>query len=139
MVENHTSLRLEFRTTQMGYPLSQDNWRQLSHDIAPGSTEALLEFNRDRGIKNGRDFVFSTQILNDGDWVTLLQLVEGTSVNSHMWQSIKIGSRREAWNDTRNPEHVSTTINGRPIRVTYRAVADGLDDNIVYSFNEIHH
>jgi hypothetical protein len=137
MVENHTSVRLEFRTTQMGYPLSQENWKQLGHDIAPGSTSALLEFNRDRGIKNRRNFVFSTQILNDGDKVTLLQLLQGRSVNSHMWQSLKVGTKRQIWNDTRKPKHVSITINGRPIRVTYRAVADGLDDNIVYSFNEI--
>ncbi|HXH76086.1 MAG TPA: sphingomyelin phosphodiesterase [Bacteriovoracaceae bacterium] len=140
IVENKTSIKLHFETTQSGYSLSRNHWDQLAFDIEPDQTRSILGFNRDIGIKRGKTFLFTTRVssdLNDGEKINLLQLLQGRTVNSHLWQSLTTGNQKVVWNDTRDSKHIGVTINGKPIRVSYRAVSDGTNDNIIYSFKEL--
>ena len=66
-------------------------------------TAPVKWFNRDKGIKNGKDFYFTETITGGGAKLVLKQRLRGKLVNSHLWQSIE----KQGWFDDRKTRSIS--------------------------------
>lgn len=86
---NNTMQTLSLETTQTGHNNIEhgNQWQQLAHSVPPLGTVKFLRFNRDQGIKWGREYFFTTQVTGTEDSVLLRQKLKGTMTFSKMWLS----------------------------------------------------
>lgn len=86
---NNTLQTLSLKTTQTGHTNIRhgDQWQQLAETVPPLATVKFLRFNRDQGIKWGREYVFTTQVVGAETSVALRQKLRGTMTFSKMWLS----------------------------------------------------
>jgi len=86
---NNTMQTLQINTVQSGHTniTHGDEWEQLATEVAPLATVKFLRFNRDQGIKWGRDYYFTTQVSGANESVKLRQKLTGTMTFSKMWLS----------------------------------------------------
>lgn len=86
---NNTMQTLSLETTQTGHNNIEhgNQWQQLANSVPPLATVKFLRFNRDQGIKWGRDYFFTTQVTGTEDSVLLRQKLKGTMTFSKMWLS----------------------------------------------------
>jgi len=86
---NNTMSTLTLNTVQTGHTniVHGDQWEQLATEVPPLGTVKFLRFNRDQGIKWGREYQFTTQVSGIDQSVQLRQKLIGTMTFSKMWLS----------------------------------------------------
>jgi endonuclease/exonuclease/phosphatase family metal-dependent hydrolase len=86
---NNTQKTLTLHTVQTGHNnISHGNqWELLAHEVPPLGTVKFLRFNRDQGIKWGKEYEFNTYVSGLDDQVVLRQKLKGTMTFSKMWLS----------------------------------------------------
>lgn len=132
-VQNNTPFAFSVATQQSGASLRADAWQRGVNFIGPGRRDAVVRFNRDSGITDGQTFFFSTALTKDaGNSVHLLQQLRGSTIGSHMWQSLAGPGFTDPWYDDRNTHAATWSSGGISFRVLYRAYFTGTDDNIEY-------
>ena len=127
-VQNNTTTPFRVVAAQTGHALAKDRWGHPSATIAPGQRAEVAWFNRDKGIKNGKDFFFTQTLSGGGAKLVLRQRLRGKLINSHLWQSIE----GQGWSDDRKTHKLDWKAGGQNVRVDYRAYFAGTDDNIEY-------
>lgn len=133
IVQNNTTLSFSVNSKQTGYPLDSNKWGQVTTKITPGQRADVVWFNRDDGIKTGKEFFFTSHLSNDSIDIYLKQALKGAAVNSHMWQSLTAPGVNHGWFDDRKTRVAVIKLNdGRDFRIKYRAFFTGTDDNIEY-------
>lgn len=92
---NNTMTPLSINTVQTGHNnITHGNqWAQLKTTVAPLATVKFLKFNRDKGIKWGKEYVFTTQVSGLDQNIQLTQKLKGTMTFSKMWLS----AQDESW------------------------------------------
>ena len=91
-VQNNTPLSFRVECSQSGYHLASDKWGQKRNVVKPAERAEVIWFNRDDGIKDGKEFTFVTMLHSDDlpVYLCLAQFLRGVMVNSHMWQTLLI-------------------------------------------------
>lgn len=135
-VQNNTTQEFNVQTTMPSRQLSKSYWGQTTTKVKPGQRVKILRFNRDKGITNGKFFIFNTTLTAGKDKLIVQQKLRGAFINSHMWQSVKTSKFNDAWYDDRTTHRVTSKLNGVPIKIKYRAFFTGTDDNIEYILEE---
>ncbi|WP_419811169.1 ricin-type beta-trefoil lectin domain protein [Bacterioplanoides sp.] len=84
---NNTNQALTLDIQQSGSPLVKgEHWRQLATRVPPYGTVAVLETNRDQGIRWGKSYYFDTTVTApDGSTTVLQQKLTGTWNFSEIW------------------------------------------------------
>lgn len=130
-VQNNTPFEF-VATSNVQDAIASDAWRRGINRIPPGRRELVLSMNRDSGITDGRTFHFVAQLLKDGSPLQLRQTLRGSTVGSHLWQSLAGPGFEDGWFDDRATHSATWNLNGTPIRVLYRAYYAGTDDDVEY-------
>ncbi len=132
-VQNNTPFAFSASAQQTGAALRADAWQRGATVVAPGRRELVVRFNRDSGITAGQTFFFTTTLIKDGGPPLLLrQQLRGSTIGSHLWQSLAGPGFADPWYDDRGT-HAATWIAGATaFRVLYRAYFTGTDDNVEY-------
>src|SRR5262245_378172 len=127
-VQNNTTTTFTVTTAQTGHGLAKNKWGTPRRTVAPGERAEVAWFNRDDGIKNGKDFYFTETLSGGGARLALKQRLRGKLVNSHMWQALE----GQPWRDDRKTYSFNWKAGGQSVKVDYRAFFTGTEDNIEY-------
>jgi sphingomyelin phosphodiesterase len=127
-LQNNTTTTFSVDTAQTGHSLAGNKWGCPRRTVTPGERAEIVWFNRDSGIKNGKDFYFTETVTGGGARLVLKQRLRGKAVNSHMWQSLE----GQPWHDDRRTYSFAWKAGGQSVQVDYRAFAAGTEDNIEY-------
>lgn len=127
-VQNNTTTAFTVAASQTGHSLAGSKWGRPRTTVAPGERAEVVWFNRDSGIKNGKDFYFTQTLAGGGARLVLKQRLRGKLVNSHLWQSLE----GQPWHDDRRTHSFAWKAGGQNVQVDYRAFFAGTDDNIEY-------
>jgi endonuclease/exonuclease/phosphatase family metal-dependent hydrolase len=102
---NNTQKTLTLHTVQTGHNnISHGNqWELLAREVPPLGTVKFLRFNRDQGIKWGKEYEFNTYVSGLDDQVVLRQKLRGTMTFSKMWLS----GQQDNWHYDRDIHNVS--------------------------------
>jgi endonuclease/exonuclease/phosphatase family metal-dependent hydrolase len=102
---NNTMETLTISTSQTGHNnITEGNeWNQLTTKVKPLETIKFLRFNRDKGIKWGKEYTFNTSVKGTSDAINLRQKLKGTMTFSSMWLS----AQDEPWFYDRDIHKVS--------------------------------
>ena len=102
---NNTMSPLSINTQQTGHNnISHgDQWTQLQTTVAPLATVKFLKFNRDKGIKWGKEYLFTTDVSGLDHSIKLKQKLKGTMTFSKMWLS----AQDENWFYDRDIHNIS--------------------------------
>lgn len=84
---NQAGAALDVSTT-VSPALSSSDWSVRAAHVDEGATTALLQFNRDEGVSDGRTWTFTTTFTLDGVTLTLQEQITGTALASNMQQCI---------------------------------------------------
>jgi len=142
---NNTSKPIKVKITST---LGGKYWNKKSTYIAPFSRKEIFETNRDTGVKDGKTYTFTTEVLpqdpktgtplSQAPQPFALRLkLRGSTVGSHMWQSVRSQTGAQAtWNDDRQKYSASMNVKGVPWTVTYWAYGAGNNDDVEYVIRE---
>ena len=140
-VENLTSINFSIHSLEITKKLKSKYWQSLNNEIGPGVKKDILYFNRNSGIKNKQRYQFKTKLSmsnNPSIDITIHQLLIGKTIQSHLYQSLTTSINNELiWYDDRESRFQLIKLADRYLKVSYQAIPDGLDDNIVYRIEEI--
>jgi endonuclease/exonuclease/phosphatase family metal-dependent hydrolase len=102
---NNTMESLTLETAQSGHTniVHGDQWQQLVTQVAPLETVRFLRFNRDQGIKWGKEYVFTTRVHTQSATLELTQKLKGTMTFSKMWLS----AQQDPWYYDRDIHNVN--------------------------------
>ncbi len=97
---NNTMQTLTLKTHQTGHTnITEGNqWNQLETTVKPLETVKFLRFNRDQGIKWGKEYYFSTEVKGTDYNINLKQKLKGTMTFSKMWLS----AQQDPWHYDRD-------------------------------------
>lgn len=97
---NNTQKTLTLQTIQTGHNniTHGDQWELLTKEVPPLGTVKFLRFNRDKGIKWGKEYEFNTYVSGLEQQVVLRQKLKGTMTFSKMWLS----GQQDAWHYDRD-------------------------------------
>ncbi|MBQ4845328.1 sphingomyelin phosphodiesterase [Pseudoalteromonas sp. MMG005] len=114
---NNTMAPLTLNTQQTGHNNIRhgDQWQQLATEVPPLATVKFLRFNRDQGIKWGKEYVFTTRVNGTEQPVYLKQKLLGTMTFSNMWLS----AQNDPWYDDRDIHYVS--IDGQQQTLAFKS------------------
>ena len=104
---NNTMTPLTINTVQSGHNnITHGNqWTQLKTTVAPLATVKFLQFNRDKGIKWGKEYVFTSNVSGLDQDIQLTQKLKGTMTFSKMWLS----AQDESWFYDRDIHNIALT------------------------------
>ena len=104
---NNTLEKLTLNTAQTGYGniTHGDQWQQLAFEVEPLETVKFLRFNRDKGIKWGKEYQFTTTVNTQQQQVQLTQKLVGTMTFSKMWLS----AEQDPWFYDRDIHRIAVT------------------------------
>ncbi|TQV84410.1 sphingomyelin phosphodiesterase [Aliikangiella coralliicola] len=131
---NSTMETLSVSTVQTGHNnIRQGNhWEQLETTVPPLATVKFLRYNRDQGIKWGKDYYFTTTIEGVSNSVQLKQKLTGTITFSKMWLS----AENEPWYYDRNIHEIPMSFDGKDSTLAFRSqFARVSGDDIYYVIN----
>ena len=145
-VQNNTTKDLWFNTTST---LNGSWWKSKATKVISGARAEIFETNRDKGVKSGQTFYFTSDVSvkdpakkgqairqRKQKFALRLQL-KGSTVGSHMWQSVRDQSgKQHAWHDDRKKRNAGMRVGNRQWNVRYWAFFTGTDDNVEYVFQE---
>lgn len=102
---NNTMQPLQLSTQQTGHNniVHGDQWQQLATEVPPLGTVKFLRFNRDKGIKWGKEYEFNTQVSGTDSSIVLRQKLRGTMTFSKMWLS----AQDDPWHYDRDIHSIS--------------------------------
>ncbi|WP_283786244.1 sphingomyelin phosphodiesterase [Bermanella sp. WJH001] len=102
---NNTQKTLTLHTIQTGHNnITHGNqWALLAREVPPLGTVKFLRFNRDQGIKWGKEYEFNTYVSGLDEQVVLRQKLKGTMTFSKMWLS----GQQDNWHYDRDVHKVS--------------------------------
>lgn len=142
-VQNNTPKTLVINTTST---LGGAYWKKKAKVIPPWGRGEIYETNRDEGVKDGKTFIFTSDVSVKGQNGTMKQHTQnfalrlklrGSAVNSHMWQSVRDQvDRQHAWHDDRKKWNASMRIGKRQWNIKYWAYFTGTEDDVEYVFQE---
>lgn len=135
-VQNNTTSTFSVSASQSGYSLSSSKWGRSTSSVPIGQRKKVLWFNRDSGIKNGKDFYFTTALKVSSQTLNLKQKLNGNWIGSDMWQSASSSTFSHSWYKDRSTHTGSWNLGTKVITVKYRAYATGGDDHIEYILQE---
>lgn len=117
---NNTLETLKLNVSQSGSPLLKgEHWFQHETTVPPLATVRFLEFNRDKGIKWGKNYFFDTTVnAEDGSSIVLSQKLEGTLGFSRIWHGIK----QSPWFSDRKIHEFSQDFVGKKSTISFKAV-----------------
>lgn len=144
-VTNNTPKEVTIKVTST---LSSKYWDKKATTIPPFSRREIFETNRDKGVKNGKNYVFTAEVIAKDltqnqvlsqpmDNFELKLRLRGSTVGSHMWQSHrKQNGSHGSWHDDRQKYSTSMSVAGRPWGVKYWAYGTGGDDDVEFVLRE---
>ncbi|MGR6874157.1 sphingomyelin phosphodiesterase [Pseudomonas sp. HK3] len=129
---NNTQKTLTLHTIQTGHNnISHGNqWELLAREVPPLGTIKFLRFNRDKGIKWGKEYEFNTYVSGLDEQVVLRQKLRGTMTFSKMWLS----GQQDAWHYDRDIHKVN--LNGTQTLAFKSQYARASGDDIRYVIHE---
>ncbi len=145
IVQNNTTHPLVLKTTST---LGSQYWKNKSTYIPPGGRAEIYETNRDKGVKDGKTYHFTTEVsvknpktgavINQFEQNFALRLkLRGSTVGSHMWQSVRDQvNQQHNWHDDRKKWNAKMRIGKRQWDVKYWAYFTGGDDDVEFVFQE---
>lgn len=128
---NNTMDTLSLETIQSGYTniTAGKEWEQLVTTVAPLQTVKFLRFNRDEGIKWGKDYYFDTIVQGQNTDLILSQALRGTMTFSKMW----LTAQENPWYYDRDIHRIALDFDGKPSTLAFRSqVARASGDDIYY-------
>ncbi len=128
---NNTMETLSLETLQSGHDniTHGDEWEQLETTVAPLQTVKFLRFNRDDGIKWGKDYYFDTIVQGQNTDLVLSQALRGTMTFSKMW----LTAQEDPWYYDRNIHRIALDFDGKQSTLAFRSqVARASGDDIYY-------
>lgn len=144
IVENLTTINFNLEISEINENLNQKYWKKLSREIEQGSKKKILSFNRDSGIKNKKYYHFETKLIpknieyNEQNILIFRQQLLGRSIRSHLYQGLSISCENNIkWFDDKKLRSRALKMKDRFLKVSFSAVRNGLDDNIIYRIEEI--
>jgi endonuclease/exonuclease/phosphatase family metal-dependent hydrolase len=126
---------LSIDTVQTGHSniVHGDQWQQLATEVPPLGTVKFLRFNRDDGIKWGKDYYFTTTVSGGDQNVTLKQKLRGTMTFSKMWLS----AENDPWHYDRDIHNVRLNDTGAGTELAYKSEYARISgDDIRYVIHE---
>ena len=129
---NNTQKTLTLHTVQTGHNniTHGDQWALLAREVPPLGTIKFLRFNRDQGIKWGKEYEFNTYVSRLDDEIVLRQKLKGTMTFSNMWLS----GQQDAWYYDRDIHNVA--INDTQTLAFKSEYARAAGDDIRYVIND---
>ncbi len=141
---NHTPFPLTISTTVTG-GLERDKWKQAVNTLMPGQKAQMLQFSRNKGIKNNQEYLINTTITipkfnqlgqnNPAIEITLKQKLEGNLIGSDLWQSASGPGFSHNWFQDRNVHKQKFKRGNEIFILSYKAIATASTDNIEYAIN----
>ncbi|GAA3924773.1 sphingomyelin phosphodiesterase [Litoribacillus peritrichatus] len=128
---NNTMETLTLQTRQTGHTnITHGNeWQQLATEVPPLGTVKFLRFNRDQGIKWGKDYYFTTTVSGNDQQATLRQKLQGTMTFSKMWLS----AEEDPWYYDREIHNIRLSDEGAGTELAFKSeVARVSGDDIRY-------
>ncbi len=145
-VQNNTSMDLVFNTTST---LGGAYWKNKARVVKAWHRGEIFETNRDEGVKDGKTYYFTSEVTvkdptKKGQVVKQYQQnfalrlkLRGSTVNSHMWQSVRDQvDRQHTWHDDRKKWNAGMRVKKRRWNVKYWAFYAVTEDNVEYVFQE---
>lgn len=142
-IQNNTSKDLIFNTTS---DLGGAFWKKKDQVVKAWHRGEIFETNRDEGVKDGKTYFFTSVVSVKGQNGTINQhpqnfalrlQLKGSTVGSHMWQSVRDQvERQHTWHDDRKKWNAKMRVETRQWNVKYWAYFTGTDDNVEYVFQE---
>src|SRR5215813_959466 len=83
-LQNNTTTTFSVATAQTGHSLAGDKWGCPRKTVAPGERAEIVWFNRDDGIKNGKDFYFTETVTGGGARLVLKQRLRKGGEQPHV-------------------------------------------------------
>lgn len=109
-----------------------DQWQQLADTVPPLATVKFLRFNRDKGIKWGKPYYFTTTVQGASSSVSLTQHLVGTMSFSKMWLS----AENDPWYYDRDIHSIPMNFDGKESTLAFRSQsARASGDDIYYVIN----
>lgn len=130
---NNTMNTLTLSTQQTGHDNIRhgDQWQQLATEVPPLGTVKFLRFNRDKGIKWGKEYFFTTTVNGAEQPVYLKQRLIGTMTFSKMWLS----GQDDPWQYDREIHYVP--LDGQQQTLAYKSsYARASGDDIHYVIHD---
>ncbi|ARU58194.1 endonuclease/exonuclease/phophatase family protein [Oleiphilus messinensis] len=118
-VTNSTMETLTLDTRQTGHDniVQGDQWDQLASTVPPLATVKFLRFNRDEGIKWGREYFFTTTATGAFSEFVMRQKLVGTMTFSKMWLS----AENDPWHYDRDIHRIAQDFDGKPSELAFRS------------------
>jgi endonuclease/exonuclease/phosphatase family metal-dependent hydrolase len=116
---NSTNETLTIDTVQSGYDnITHGNeWEQLAHSVPPMGTVKFLRLNRDRGIKWGKKYWFTTTVQGKNSSVLLQQMLKGTMTFSKIWHT----ANNDSWKYDRDIHEQRIHFDGLDSTLAFKA------------------
>lgn len=145
-VTNNTAKPIEVKVSST---LPKAHWRKGNTVIPPFSRKKIFRTSRHKGVKNGKTYTFTGEVIardskkpnkvhvqGPNNFEIKLKL-KGTPTHSHMWQSYRdqAGSQG-SWEDDRKKYGTQLHVGKRAWNATYWAYATEGDDDVEYVFRE---
>jgi len=128
---------------QTGGHLKAKYWQQKVNQVSPYQHIAILNINRNIGIKSGLEYIFKTLAIlkgimrSDKGKLALLQKVKGKRIGSQMWQKARLRNFTNDWTK-KNRKRLKWKVNEElSLLIKYdKIICCGYDD-IMYVINEM--
>lgn len=116
---NSTNETLTIDTIQSGYNnISHGNeWEQLAQSVPPMGTVKFLRMNRDKGIKWGKTYQFTTTVQGQTSSAVLQQKLKGTMTFSKIWHT----ANHDSWKYDRDIHEQAIHFDGQDATLAYKA------------------
>lgn len=133
-ITNSTMEALTLETVQSGHNnITHGNqWQQLADTVPPLATVKFLRYNRDKGIKWGKEYLFTTTVQGVNSSVELTQKLVGTMTFSKMWLS----AENDPWYYDRDIHQIPMSFDGKDSTLAFKSEkARASGDDIHYVIN----
>lgn len=133
-ITNSTMEALTLETVQSGHNnITHGNqWQQLADTVPPLATVKFLRYNRDKGIKWGKEYRFTTTVQGANSSVELTQKLVGTMTFSKMWLS----AENDPWYYDRDIHQIPMSFDGQDSTLAFKSQkARASGDDIHYVIN----
>ena len=144
ILNNLTGIEFDLELTLTGNRLNSKYWNQISKNIGRNEKRKILVYNRDAGIKNNKNYKFDIKLIpsdfseSNINHYILSQKLLGRAINSDLFHGVGIsGEQKTNYFSDRFTRSRSLKLNDRYLNISYRAVADGMNDNIIYTIKEV--
>lgn len=122
-------------STSVAPPLDSKYWGIDSGVAIFGQSTKILQMNRNIGIKNGKNWVFTTALNLGGTTVQLQESLTGTLLSSDIAVQIIAGNQDTGW-QKQDTELTFPAADGTHFRVTATYKLNGTYDDVTYGITQ---